>query len=249
MSCLMRKGETTMAGHNFSPQGSRAPFSAEAIYETVRQDIVRMRLRPGERLTESDLGLRFGTSRTPVREAIVRLVNDGLIDVLPQRGTFVAPISLSAVRRARFVRSALELAVIREAAEQGLPRAAFREAKSAIAAQESAGRNADLFTKADDRFHRVFADAIGFGDIWSVVESQKAQFDRIRFLSLPETTSVHLLIKQHREILDAVEAGDPDTAERILRMHLSIVVETAIALMQTHPSLIYDDLDRLHTRL
>jgi GntR family transcriptional regulator, rspAB operon transcriptional repressor len=218
------------------------PAGAATIYQTIRMDIVRMRLRPGERLSENELGLRFRTSRTPVREAIVRLVDDGLIEVWPQRGTFVSRISLKAVERARFVRSALELAVIREAAEHGISVAALREVKRAIAEQERAGSDPHLFADADDRFHRAFADAIGYGDIWSVVESQKAQFDRIRFLSLPDVTPVDLLIRQHRAILDAVVARDADTAEKTLRAHLSIVVETAAALMRTHPDLINDDI-------
>ena len=220
-----------------------APAGATAIYETIRKDIVRMRLRPGERLSENDLGLRFLTSRTPVREAIVRLVDDGLIEVWPQRGTFVSRISLKAVKRARFVRSALELAIIREAAVQGLSLAALVEVESAIADQERTANDPHGFTDADDRFHRAFADAIGYGDIWSVVESQKTQFDRIRFLSLPDVTPVALLIGQHRAIRDAVVARDAETAEKTLRAHLSIVVETAAALLQTHPDLINDDAD------
>ena len=224
------------------PRPGETPASAATIYQTIRSDIVRMRLRPGERLSENELGLRFRTSRTPVREAIVRLVDDGLIEVWPQRGTFVSRISLKAVKRARFVRSALELSVIREAAEHGISAAALREVKRAIAEQERAGSDPHLFADADDRFHRAFADAIGYGDIWSVVESQKAQFDRIRFLSLPDVTPVDSLIRQHRAILDAVVARDADTAEKTLRAHLSIVVETTAALMRTHPDLINDDI-------
>ena len=221
-----------------------SPTDVETIYQTIRTDIIRMRLRPSERLSEKELGLRFGTSRTPVREAIVRLVEDGLIEVRPQRGTYVARISLQAVRRARFVRSALELAIIREAAEHGVPEAVLEEAKRAIADQENAGLDPELFTTADDMFHRTFANGVGYGDIWSVVENQKAQFDRIRFLSLPNVTPIDHLIEQHRMILSAVEARDPDRAEKTLRTHLSIVVETASALMRTNPDLILSDVGK-----
>jgi DNA-binding GntR family transcriptional regulator len=217
------------------------PTDVETIYQTIRTDIIRMRLRPGERLSEKELGLRFGTSRTPVREAIVRLVEDGLIEVRPQRGTYVARISLQAVQRARFVRSALELAIIREAAEHGVSEAVLEEAKRAIAGQENARSDPERFTTADDMFHRTFANGVGYGDIWSVVENQKAQFDRIRFLSIPNVTPVDHLIEQHRMILSAVEARDPDRAENTLREHLSIVVGTATALMQISPDLILND--------
>ena len=217
------------------------PVGAAAIHETLRKDIVSLRLPPGTRLSENELGLRFQTSRTPVREALFRLVDEGLIEVRPQRGTFVSRISLSAVKRARFVRSALELAIIREAATHGLPEGAREEAVRAIDRQREAGGDPHRFKDADDDFHHAFADAIGYGDLWSVVESHKAQFDRIRLLSLPDVTPVALLIGQHQAILDAVIARDPDRAEDYLRAHLSIVVESATALLRTHPDLIDDD--------
>jgi DNA-binding GntR family transcriptional regulator len=226
-----------------SCQAGLSPTDVETIYQTLRTDIIRMRLRPGMRLSENELGLRFGTSRTPIREAIVRLVEDGLIEVRPQRGTYVARISLLAVQRARFVRSALELEIIRQAAKHGLPEAVLEEARRSIADQENASSDPELFTSADDMFHRTFANGIGYGDIWSVVENQKAQFDRIRFLSLPDVTPIDYLIEQHRKILSAVEARDPETAEKTLRAHLSIVVETAAALMRTNPDLILSDVD------
>jgi GntR family transcriptional regulator, rspAB operon transcriptional repressor len=227
--------------HNL-PCAGPTPTDVETIYQTIRTEIIRMRLRPGERLSEKELGLCFGASRTPVREAIVRLVEDGLIEVRPQRGTYVARISLQSVRRARFVRSALELAIIREAAERGVSEAVLEEARIAIADQENARLDPERFTTADDMFHRTFANGVGYGDIWSVVENQKAQFDRIRFLSLPNVTPIDHLIEQHRTILSAVEARDPDWAERTLREHLSIVVETAAVLMQTNPDFILGDI-------
>jgi DNA-binding GntR family transcriptional regulator len=217
------------------------PAGAAAIYETLRGDIVSLRLLPGARLSENELGLRFRTSRTPVREALFRLVDEGLIEVRPQRGTFVSRISLMAVKRARFIRSALEIAIIRDAAERGLEAAVLGAAEQAIALQRAAGNDPHRFKAADDQFHRVFADAIGYGDLWSVVESHKAQFDRVRLLSLPDVTPIELLIGQHLAILDAVAARDPDRAAAFVHAHLSIVVETATALLHTRPELIEDD--------
>ena len=231
-----------MGGKRAQPVWSGGmPAGAAGIYEILRSDIVSLRLPPGARLSENELGLRFRTSRTPVREALFRLVDEGLIEVRPQRGTFVSRISLGAVKRARFVRSALELAIIREAAGEGLGDGALAAAERAIDRQRDAGGDPHRFKDADDDFHRAFADAIGYGDLWSVVESHKAQFDRIRLLSLPDVTPIELLIGQHRAILDAVIARDPDRAEDYLRAHLSIVVETATALLRTHPDLIDDD--------
>ena len=238
-----------MALHNDARPDSRiaepahapGPVSVSAIHDALRQDIIVLRLTPGARMSENELARRFGTSRTPVREALFRLVDEGLVEVLPQRGTFITRISLRAVRRARFVREALEIAIIRRAAENGLGAAALARLDSIIAEQAAARDEPERFTEADDAFHRAFADGIDVGDVWGVLEREKAQFDRLRFLSLPNVTPVATLIEQHQAMLSAVRAGDVSSAERAVRTHLSEVLKVVDALSANHPGLIVDD--------
>jgi DNA-binding GntR family transcriptional regulator len=218
-----------------------APLSVASIHATIRQDIILLRLRPGTRVSENELARRFGTSRTPVREALLRLVEEGLIEVWPQRGTFITPISLQAVRRARFVREAMEVAILRRAAEQGLSAESREDVDRSIAEQEAARDEPERFTRADDAFHRAFADGIGVGNIWAVLEREKAQFDRLRFLSLPNVTPVSTLISQHKAMLVAVSRGDVAAAEHAAREHLSEVLKVSDTLAATHPELIIDD--------
>ncbi|KAB0267391.1 GntR family transcriptional regulator [Microvirga brassicacearum] len=218
-----------------------APLSVATIHATIRQDIILLRLRPGTRVSENELARRFGTSRTPVREALLRLVEEGLIEVWPQRGTFITPISLQAVRRARFVREAMEVAILRRAAEQGLSAESRKDVDRAIAEQEAARDEPERFTRADDAFHRAFADGIDVGNIWAVLEREKAQFDRLRFLSLPDVTPVSTLISQHKAMLVAVSKGDVAAAEHAAREHLSEVLKVSDTLAATHPELIVDD--------
>jgi GntR family transcriptional regulator, rspAB operon transcriptional repressor len=222
----------------------RVPVNAgqEPIYDQLRHDIVRLRLRPGERLSENDLAARFGTSRAPVREALIRLVDDGLIEVRPQRGSFVRPISLRAMERARFVREALEAAIVRRAAEQGIAESARATLEAAIEAQLGARDDPGRFTAQDDLFHRLLSEAAGLGSVWDVIEREKAQFDRIRFLSLPAATPVETLVDQHRAILAGVAGRRPDAAEKALRAHLQEVLRISNALAETHADLIVRDL-------
>ena len=212
--------------------------TTRSIYTSLRQDIVSLRLRPGERLSENELALRFGTSRAPVREALIRLVEDGLIDVRPQRGSFVSRISLKAMERARFVREALEVAIIRRAAEQGMPDAARLQAEDAIGAQLAARDNPERFTQMDDVFHRSFAEGAGLSGVWAIIEREKAQFDRIRILSLPAVTPVDVLITQHKAILAAVLDRHLVGAEEAIRIHMSEVLRIADGLARRHPDLI-----------
>jgi DNA-binding GntR family transcriptional regulator len=218
-----------------------APPHVSAIHATIRNDIIALRLMPGARVSENELARRFGTSRTPVREALLRLVDEGLVEVWPQRGTFITHISLKAVRRARFVREAMEIAIFQQAAEKGLPAGLLQRIEAIIGEQEEARDLPEKFTAADDAFHRAFAEGIEVGSIWDVLEREKAQFDRLRFLSLPNVTPVSILIDQHKALLSAVRARDAAAAKKAVHEHLSEVLKVVDRLTARHPELIVND--------
>ena len=92
------------------------PVTAQ-VYSHLRNLILRLHLKPGEALSEQELSVKLGLSRTPVREAFIRLAEEGLVDVYPQRGTLVAPIRIAEVKEAHFIRRLLEFAIVRSAAE------------------------------------------------------------------------------------------------------------------------------------
>jgi DNA-binding GntR family transcriptional regulator len=217
------------------------PPSMGSIHALLRQDIVQLALRPGQRLSENEIALRFGTSRAPVREALIRLAEEGLIEVWPQRGSFVTRISLAAMKRARFVREAIEISVVRAAAEAGLSAATLAGLDRTIADQEAAGDHPARFTAADDAFHRALVEAIGIHQLWAVLEREKVQFDRIRFLSVGAATPVETLIVQHQDILQGIRARDPDAAETAMRAHMAEVLKATHTLIAMHPDLIADE--------
>ena len=224
-----------------APPGGQ-PANARTIHAVLRQDIVTLRLPPGERLSENELAERFGTSRAPVREALIRLVEDGLIEVRPQRGSFVTRISLKAMEGSRFVREALEVAIIRQAAAQGITAAAEARIEAAIQAQLGARDDPERFTQFDDQYHRALAEAAGLVAVWAIVEREKAQFDRVRFLSLPSTTPVAVLVEQHRGILAAMVNRDPAAAEQAMRVHMTEVLKITRRVAEQYPDFILADL-------
>ena len=220
---------------------SGAPPTVRAIHARLRHELVTLRLPPATRLSENELALRFGTSRAPVREALIRLADEGFIDILPQRGSFVSRISIGAMRRARFVREAIEISVVRQAATDGLSKAVRADIDRAIADQIAARDDAEKFTLADDAFHRSLVEGIGIAQLWSVLEREKAQFDRVRFLSLPHTTPVDVLVEQHKAIVSAIDARKPDAAAEAMHAHMSEVLKITNTLVSRHPDLIVDD--------
>ncbi|HVX99436.1 MAG TPA: GntR family transcriptional regulator [Pseudorhodoplanes sp.] len=219
----------------------RHPPSVRAIHAQLRHEIVTLRLRPATRLSENELALRFGTSRAPVREALIRLADEGFIDIQPQRGSFVSRISLGAMRRARFVREAIEISVVRQAASQGLSAPLLLQLETSLADQVRALEDPEHFTLADDAFHRTLVEGIGIAQLWSVLEREKSQFDRVRFLSLPHTTPAAVLIDQHRAILSAIIGRDPAAAESAMRVHMSEVLKITQTLLDRYPDLMSND--------
>ena len=95
-------------------QSNKTYYTSDKIYEVLYENIINIKLEPGTLMSESEISQKFNVSRTPVREAFIRLSNIGLVDIIPQRGTFVCKIDLKRVEEERFLREALEVAVIGE---------------------------------------------------------------------------------------------------------------------------------------
>ena len=206
----------------------RRPVS-DQVYEALRKAIGSLRLPPGASISENRICRQIGVSRTPVRAAIIRLVEDGLIEVFPQKGSFVAPIKLSSVRVNHFIRKALELAVLaRAAADWNATRSArSRQILARQAAALEAG-DVEAFHEFDEAFHRAFCDAAGLEGAWATIQIAKARVDRVHRLASGQGR-LPLVISEHQAILDALDAGDAARAEACLDFHL----EQAPRIMDT----------------
>lgn len=207
------------------------------IIQILRQAIIEMRLKPGEALSEKEVALRYGVSRQPVREAFIKLAEAGLLQVLPSRGTYVVKISVREVLNARFVREAIECALVRSAAEL-IDSAGVARIEQLVADQKRAAEAGDSarFYALDEAFHRAIADCVECDPALRVVESARAQTDRVRYLSLPDASPLALLIAQHEAILDAIKARDPERAEAAMRTHLREILSALPRLAERFPN-------------
>lgn len=219
------------------PINGRLPATPQ-IYERLRRAIITLAVMPSEILSEKDLAQQLGVSRTPVREALIRLSDEGLIDIYPQRGSFVAPIRLREVEEAQFIREALEVAVVRRLAERGTS-SFMAAAQSNLAQQNEAARAgaADVFLDLDEKLHRLFCEEAGLPKSWRVIQTVKQQMDRVRFMSLPEAGHLQLLLTQHRGIVDAVDRGQANEAGERMSAHLQEVIRTVRRLSVERPDL------------
>lgn len=219
---------------------------ARQVARALRQAIVSMKISPGEMLSEQDLAQRFGVSRSPVREALIKLSEAGLVRVLPQRGTQVVKISRAAVEDARFIRLAVECAVVREAALNATP-AMVAELNANLTRQRRAQRvtSSDEFMSLDEEFHRLLAETAGRPAAWRMIEDVKPQMDRVRYLDVKQATPRHTIIAQHVMIVDAIKAGDPAAAEKAMQRHLSEILRSLPELAAKHPDLFEPEIGAL----
>ncbi|WP_084534315.1 GntR family transcriptional regulator [Paraburkholderia dilworthii] len=207
------------------------------IHRALRQAIFAGQMVPGTPLSEKEVSDMFHVSRQPVREAFIKLVEAGVLQVLPQRGTFVKRISPRRVREGRFIREAIETAVARKAA-QHITDEQIRQLTDNLRDQRIAAKANDTaaFLALDEAFHSTIAQTIDCGAAWDAIQDIKAQMDRVRYLSLPDDSPLDHLIKQHAKILAALRAHDPDAAEAAMRAHLREILVTFGPIAARNPA-------------
>ncbi|WP_172330211.1 GntR family transcriptional regulator [Mangrovicoccus sp. HB161399] len=205
------------------------------LVRILRAAIIENRLCPGTRLTETEIGKLMGVSRQPVREAFIKLSDEGLLDVRPQRGTFVRPISLDALLDARFVREAIEADLVRLCAEER-PAGLVDELRRQVAAQRALGAGSSAeFLPLDNLFHRSMAEAAGRPRAWTMIAGLNRQMDRIRYLAATHFP-IGTLVDQHEGIVDSIEAGRAAEAEAQMRHHLRMILSDLPAIREAAPA-------------
>lgn len=200
----------------------RSRHAAPQVFEYLREKIISLELKPGTVLSRAALQDSFGLSSTPIRDALLRLQEEGLVEIFPQHATVVSPIDLDHAREAQFLRRSIEQEVARTLAER--PDAALvGQLRMVIAEQKRLARAGDLdgMTSADERFHRVMYEAARIPDLWHLVRRRSAHIDRLRRLHLPVEGKAKQIVEDHAAIVDAIARGEPALAQQTVREHLS----------------------------
>ena len=223
--------------------GLRVPVRASArAYADLREGIVSLRLPPGTPLPEPEIARQLGFSRTPVREALIRLAEEGLVLVMPQVGTYVSKIDLAEVRSAQFIREALECATVRTAAA-AMTDTAVKRLRRTLHEQADAAEmtHPAEFYALDELLHRQIADIAGQPKAWRLVHSAKAQLDRVRHLDLTAAHRHGDIVAEHAAIVAALEEQDADAAELRLRVHLRAVFQAMTGLLDGYAGYFVDE--------
>lgn len=204
------------------------------VLRLLRRSIISNELEPGTRISESEVALRHGVSRQPVREVFIRLAEEGLLEVRPQRGTFVRKISVAAVLDARFVREAVEADIVRACADNPLPGLVAELHRQVRVQRRCAADDPAGFVALDDLFHRTLAEGAGRANAWGVIDGMKAQLDRVRQLATARLPVDHI-VSQHAAVVDAIERRAPQAAEAAMRAHLRMILTDLPAIRAACP--------------
>jgi GntR family transcriptional regulator, rspAB operon transcriptional repressor len=211
------------------------------IYADLRAELVSLKRLPGEPISEAELARSYGFSRTPVREAVRKLADEGLIEIFPQSGTFAARIPLAALPETIVIRKALEETSARFAAERG-QRSQIIALLAHLERQREASRASDrnAFHQADEAFHGAIAEAAGYRGIWALVEQVKVHVDRYRRLTLPQEGRMARAIHEHAAIAAAIESDDGARAALAMGVHLDGLLADIPDIRRLNPNYFAD---------
>ncbi|AOZ94610.1 GntR family transcriptional regulator [Paenibacillus crassostreae] len=209
----------------------------DAIYYSLRDEIVLLALPPGTAISEKEMSIKFNVSRTPVRESFVRLSQEGLLEIYPQRGTVVSLIDLELVEEARFMREQLEKSIIQLACVS-FPPEQLVVLKSNLAMQQLSmqEQNHIKMFELDEAFHRTLFEGCKKLNTWTIMQQMNVHLNRTRTLRLAADQHWDQLYTQHLQMIQAIEEHDTKQAEQLMSDHLHLTITDQALLQEKYPA-------------
>lgn len=219
---------------NFTLDPTR--HAAPQVVEALRAAIISLELAPGLALDRAELAKQFGVSQTPVRDALIRLSEEGLVVIRAQYTTQVSRIDVPAAREAHFLRRSIEIEIARLLATAH-DDAVIGELRMQLSRQVDLAASKDFlgFIAADKEFHRLMYVAAGLPRLWSVVVRMSGHVDRLRLLHIPTVGKTESILGAHQAILEAIESRDVEAAQHAVRNHLSGTLASVDEIQQRYP--------------
>lgn len=218
---VMPDDQTAANALPVTPHRGTRMTTVQQIYTDLRHLIVNLTLPPGTLISKKDIAEKFGVSQTPVREALILLEEEGLVDIFPQSRTEVSFIDVQSAREAHFLRRSVEVEIAHILCSE-ITDAEVSELRDIIAHQQMAESTRDFaeFTRHDNRFHERMYQLAGVGGLWNLIDARRAHLDRLRRLHLPTEGKTDAIIRDHQAIVDALAARNAAAAEANVREHL-----------------------------
>ncbi|MDK9696199.1 MAG: GntR family transcriptional regulator [Siculibacillus sp.] len=211
---------------------------SERVYQWLRDEILSFRMQPGMFIDKVEICDKLGVSKQPVTAALTRLEQEGLVEIYPQRGSYVARLRLGAMTESLFVRGALESAAVRRIAAEG-NEVLIRGLQRNLEAQDLAltGDNLGRFYQLDMEFHSAIARAVPFAQVARQVDIGLAAVKRCHELFRPDVSSLKEAYERHRRIVAAMATGDAAAAAAEMDAHVADYMTMLRAFAEARPEL------------
>ena len=197
------------------------------VYETIKAEILHMKIKPGQSISETDMANTFGVSRTPVRDAFKKLEADGLVEIKSHIGTFVSLIDLEQIVDTIYMREHIEKAIIKSLADNAqqknylLCAYALNAQKQLLDSELNGDALAVKFMELDNEFHKAMFEIAGRPNIWHRLQAQRNHYDRFRiFLNNDDREKLTTIYNQHYEIFQSIVSCDADKALKVYEDHV-----------------------------
>lgn len=189
------------------------------VLQTIRDKIQFLDLKPGEKLNEKALAEEFSVSRTPVREALIHLSDEKLVDIFPQSGTYVSKIKLSMVVELVYMRHILESRILDNLCSKQAR--VYDAVAKCLTMQEIAVGKGDVidFMRHDDEYHQILFGLAGAYEIWRIISSTRAHHTRFRVLDLQLPSGIQSSFQEHTRIVELIQNGKRDELREVLDLH------------------------------
>ena len=219
----------------------RTRHASVQVFDHLRAMIISLALKPGTVLPRVELAEYFALSLTPIRDALMRLEEEGLVDIFPQHATMVRQIDVQSARQAHFLRLAMELEIVHTLASAPPP-GLVQNLQSLLAQQQAAldSDDIDRFVAGDLAFHRVMYVAANVESLWDLQRRNSGNLDRLRRLHVPLPGKASSIVNDHHAIVAAIAAADPARAQQSVREHLSGTLAHLDDIRARHPEYLLD---------
>ncbi len=212
-------------------------YMKDYVYKVLRKNIMELRLKPGISLKKERIAEELQVSITPIREAFARLAEDELVNIYPQRGTYVSFINLEKVGQAKFMRDHLEKAVVKIACNHQFPEEGLFKLKTNLKMQEVYAVKEDYIKlfELDNEFHKILFEGCKKGDIWTSIQQISIHVSRLRILSLAANFNRKEVIADHQNIVNAIDEKNEDLADTVISRHIGRIKFDSNKLKEEYP--------------
>ncbi|HHV31456.1 GntR family transcriptional regulator [Caproiciproducens sp. LBM24188] len=198
--------------------------SSEYIYRCLKEEILHLKLKPGQSISENELCKRFSVSRTPIRSVMQRLSGEGLMNIVPYKGSFVALLNFNDIEQIIYMRIAVESAVLRDFIPLCTPlleeKLRYIIRKQMVLMEE---KDLDMsrFYELDSQFHEVWFKTAGHNMLWELIQKSEVDYTRFRMLDIVAVQNLPAIIEEHKELFQLIHERRPEGVQPLIEKHLN----------------------------